>query len=111
MDVAVVTGPAHTVVRVEGELDLATAPELASALEALDSGTGPVIVDLTEVGFVDSSGLSTLLQARQRLAGASGAPELRLVVTRPSILRVLDVTGLADVFAVFDSVDRAASPA
>jgi anti-sigma B factor antagonist len=109
MDVAVTTAATHTVVRCEGELDLATAPELAAALDALDGDAGPVVVDLTDVGFLDSSGLSTLLQARQRLADAGA--ELRLVVTRPSILRVLDVTGLTDVFAVYDTVDRATSTA
>jgi anti-sigma B factor antagonist len=111
MDVAVTTGATHVVVHLEGELDLATAPALAEALNGLDASGGPVVVDLTDVGFLDSSGLSTLLQARQRLADDGRGAELRLVVTRPSILRVLDVTGLADVFAVYDSVDGATSPA
>jgi len=47
-----------------------------------------------------------LLQARQRLGAADGA-ELRLVVSRPSILRVLEVTGLMAVFPVFDTLGDA----
>jgi len=104
MDVEVTEASGSTVVRVRGELDLATAPQLDEALGGIDPG-GHVVVDLSEVGFLDSSGLAVLLQARQRL-GADGA-ELRLVVSRPSILRVLEVTGLMAVFPVFDTLGDA----
>jgi anti-anti-sigma factor len=105
MDVEVTEASGTTVVRVQGELDLATAPQLDEALGGIEGG-GPVIVDLTDVGFLDSSGLAVLLQARQRIGGTDG-DGLRLVVSRPAILRVLEVTGLTAVFPVFDTLGDA----
>ena len=107
MDVEVTSAAPGTVVHVAGELDLASAPSLLETLTALEPAAGYVVVDLTDVSFLDSSGLSVLLQARQRLADGPADTDLRLVVTRPSIRRVLGVTGLTEVFAIFDSLDDA----
>lgn len=52
---------------VEGELDIATAPRMMSALnEALAEGEDPLVVDLSEVLFMDSTGLALLINARRR---------------------------------------------
>ena len=104
MDVDVERTTGGSVVRVRGEVDLATSPALADALAGIAAADGPVVVDLTDVGFLDSSGLSVLLQARERLAAGPG---LRLVVTRPALTRVLAVTGLDEVFDVAPTVDEA----
>ena len=106
MDVALERAPGHTLVTVAGEVDLATAPALASALSEVTEADGPLVIDLTEVAFLDSSGLSVLLQARERLGGGG---VVRLVAKRPAILRVLAVTGLDEVFSVFPTVGEAAS--
>jgi anti-sigma B factor antagonist len=51
----------------EGELDIATAPRMMAALnEALADMDVPLVVDLTEVGFMDSTGLALLMNARRR---------------------------------------------
>jgi anti-sigma B factor antagonist len=73
-------------VEVLGELDLASAPRLAEALDALPSG-GELVVDLAGVTLVDSSGLAVLLRAGE---GRS------LVFVRPgqNVRRVLGVSGL-----------------
>jgi anti-sigma B factor antagonist len=99
-------GPVR-IVRVSGEVDLATAPILEEALKDFAAGGDPVVVDLSAVGFLDSSGLSVLVQARQRLEEADGTNGLRLVVTRPVIRRVFEVTGLADVFTLVATLDEA----
>ena len=104
MDVEVTRRDRGAVVTVRGEVDLATAPALADALAGIAPGDGPAVVDLTDVGFLDSSGLSVLLQARERLSAGAG---LRLVVTRPALQRVLAVTGLDEVFVVAPTVDEA----
>jgi anti-sigma B factor antagonist len=104
MDVNVERTETGAVVHVRGEVDLATSPALADALAGITTREGPVVVDLTEVGFLDSSGLSVLLQARERLAAGSG---LRLVVTKPALQRVLAVTGLDEVFTIAPTVDEA----
>ena len=83
------------VVRVAGEVDMATAPQLRERLEEMPEGTGTLVVDLTDVSFLDSTGLSVLVAAWKRLSGGDQATEgqagdLRLVVVRPTIQKVLE---------------------
>jgi anti-sigma B factor antagonist len=96
-----------TIVHVAGEVDVASAPELRSRLEEVGPAEGRVIVDLTEVGFLDSTGLGVLVAGWKRFQNGEGTSCLSLVVTRPEILRVLEVTGLTDVFTVHSSVAEA----
>lgn len=57
----------YDVLTVEGELDIATAPRMISALnEALADADVPLVVDLTRVVFMDSTGLALLMNARRR---------------------------------------------
>ena len=84
-----------------GELDLATAPALEDALgRAFDGEAGRVVLDLRELEFIDSSGLRTLIQARQMYPNDASALTLR----RPqaSTTRLLELTGLSDYFTVSD---------
>jgi anti-anti-sigma factor len=103
IDVGITRLPTTSLVTVVGEVDLATSPRLHEVLEGLDADQA-VVVDLTGVSFLDSSGLSELVQAHERHAAAGG---VRLVVTSAGIRRVLEVSGLDEVFAVFDSPDDA----
>jgi anti-sigma B factor antagonist len=58
----------HEILSVEGELDIATAPRMIAALnEAIADVDRPLVVDLTEVVFMDSTGLALLMNARRRL--------------------------------------------
>lgn len=85
--------------RVDGEIDLATAPELEAALGDLVTATdGDLRVDCAELAFIDSSGVSVLVAIEQRLA-ATGR---RLVLQDPSeqFRQVLAVTALDDVFVL-----------
>lgn len=82
-----------TVVAPSGEVDVFTAPALDEALEPLTSQPSPqVIVDLTGVDFLDSSGLGVLVKALKRVRDHEGT--LRLVVTSDRIAKVFKVTGL-----------------
>ena len=94
--------PDHVLVVAEGELDLVGAPRLLEALPA--QGTTPVVLDLASVGFMDSSGLRSLLEARQACIEA-GRP---FALARPSdqVLRVLE---LVDLSSEFDVVERPVS--
>jgi anti-sigma B factor antagonist len=78
-------------VKLCGEVDLATAPELAAALSAAAQDAALVFVDLSELTFMDSTGLHVILDARARLRGADCA----LVVTRRSrqVNRTSEITG------------------
>lgn len=95
-----------TVVVVSGEIDVSTAPTLRAHLDALPSGA-QVIVDLSEVTFLDSTGLGVLVAARRRARATAPLGEVHLVVTRPRVAKVLEVTGLSTVFAVHPSLSEA----
>jgi anti-sigma B factor antagonist len=84
------------VVSVEGEADLHTAPQLDDLLKALESNH--VIVDLTEATFVDSTMVSVLVAADQRLRTAGG--QLVIAADNPSVARLFEMTGLDRVLAV-----------
>ncbi|MFI6642954.1 STAS domain-containing protein [Streptomyces sp. NPDC050504] len=91
------------VVELRGELDILTAQPLASCLRILTSGEGrDVIVDLRGVTFVDCSGLRPLCVAHTRLA-AQGR-RLRIVVTRPFVVKVLALCGLDETFELLETV-------
>ena len=95
-----------SVLTVTGEIDLATAPDLKERLMAQEADqVSAIVVDLTEVSFIDSSALGVLVAAYRRQEDAGGT--LRLVVTEPRILKVLEITDLTSVFPVFASVDEA----
>ena len=91
---------------VVGELDIRTAPGFSRALERLDaSEERPVVLDLCDVSFVDSSGLRALVAGQQTLASA-GRP-LHLACSSAPVRRTLERSGLADRFSIFESRDQA----
>jgi anti-sigma B factor antagonist len=90
----------------DGEVDVYTSSRLRQALnEAIDKGCGNVVVDLQELGFIDSSGLGVLVSALRRLKENGGT--LRLVCTKESILKIFRITGLDKVFPIFSTVAEA----
>jgi len=101
------SGPERTIVRVDGELDLGTAPKLADELELPTTSGKRVVLDLSGCEFIDSSGLRTLLSARS--AAADGGGSLALVVSDPNLLRVFEVASLDQVLEIHPTVEAAAS--
>jgi anti-sigma B factor antagonist len=89
-------GP-HVVVEVSGEVDVYTAPRLREVLmDVIDGGGVAVLdIDLAHLGFVDSTGLGVIVGALRRLRSDGG--DLGLLNPRPSVGKVLEITGLADV--------------
>lgn len=92
------------VVRVAGELDSFTAPELRAGIAGVLARPG-TIVDIREVPFVDSAGLGALVGGIRRLREAGAA--VALCCTRSSLLRLLQMTGLDRIVAVTDSLAEA----
>jgi anti-anti-sigma factor len=87
----------EAVVAVEGELDIATVPELQREIEPLWARPLNVLtVDLERVEFMDSSGLRTLNELRTRAEESDVT--FALFGVQPTVRRVLDVTGMASVF-------------
>ncbi len=83
----------HQVVSVAGELDIATAQQAYAYIsDVIDTGKAPVSVDLGEVTFCDASGLSVLARAAKH-ARQTGQ-RLMLTSARPSMLKIIRITGL-----------------
>ena len=93
--------------KLTGSLDIATSPSVRAALleETGEGKKHDVVVDLTGLEFLDSTGLGALIGA-QRRALEHGA-EVRLVVSDGPIARLLNITGLVRVFGVYPSLDAA----
>jgi anti-sigma B factor antagonist len=95
------------ILRVGGEVDLATSPQLhAKLVDLVEVGeVGSVVVDLTPVAFMDAAGLSVLLAAHKR-ARANGGRVL-LVCPGGPVLRVLRLTGVDKVLSIHGSLAEA----
>ncbi len=94
------------VYRLRGSLDMATAPSLRGALaEAADNGKHDIIVDCSQLEFLDSTGLGALIGAHKRALEHGG--RVRLIVNDGPIQRLLTITGLMTVLAVYSSVEAA----
>ena len=99
-------GPGRTVVEVSGEIDVYTAPKLREALLTLvDSGTYRLIVDMSGVEFLDSTGLGVLVGGLKRVRAHDGW--IDLVCTQSRILRIFRITGLNKVFSIYETVPEA----
>jgi len=82
-------GQGH-LVTVTGAVDIATAPQLAEYLVQFNDG--PVAVDLSEVSFLDSSGMNALLAVHRHLERRDS--HLTIRGATPIVLRVLEISGL-----------------
>ena len=97
--VVLTTDGENATITVSGEVDLATSPRVRDAcLRAVDEHTGSVALDLGDVSFLDSSGISVLVQAHQRLAAEGRV--LRIEVVSAPVRRVIEISGLAKTFAL-----------
>ena len=95
-------------VAVHGEIDVAAVPTLVAALdEAIRESTGAFVIDLCDVEFLDSAGLSVLLRARALL----GRDDRQLAVVCPpgAVRRLFEVAGIADLLILFGSREEAAA--
>ena len=88
----------RAVIALNGELDSLAASQLAQHLERVDSRAPGLILDMQGVSFIDSSGLRTLIQARQMFPDDPAALTLRK--PQASTKRLLELTGLSDYFAL-----------
>jgi len=94
------------IVAVRGEIDLFTAPEFQQRIAApIEDGATRVIVDLTEVTFIDSSSLGVLIGAHRRLKQRNGS--LVVVCDNDAIVKTFKITGLDGVFTLVRSLDDA----
>jgi anti-sigma B factor antagonist len=93
------------VVRLGGELDLYNAHEIRAALtDAADSNPERIVVDLSQVEFIDSTALGVLIEVRTRLENRRA---FLLAAPGAETRRALEVSGLDRHFGIHDTVDAA----
>ena len=96
-------GPA--VVRLSGDLDVFLKPKIQAELQRL-AQNGVLLVDLVDVAFIDSAGLTVLIDAHKRAARSGG--EVRLIVREErQVYRILQIAGLTRLLRIFN--DEAAA--
>ena len=85
-----------------GELDIATVPILERVFEVArdDSTARMIVLDLTELSFIDSSGLSLLLRMK---TACEAADRLRVLNGSPAVTRLLDVSGIRPLLPIITS--------
>jgi anti-anti-sigma factor len=101
-------GPLHRLVP-HGELDIATAADLERAFDAVfaDDSVEMIVVDLTELGFMDSTGTKLLLQM---YVSCEHGDRLRIVNGSRTVARVLDLTGVRDRLPIIEVNDDPLAP-
>ncbi|SCK59902.1 MULTISPECIES: STAS domain-containing protein [unclassified Streptomyces] len=91
------------VLTVSGDLDIDSVPPLGRALgKAVEEGSGPVVLDLSRVGFADSTTVNVLLQGQTALGS-----RLRLAAPSPFVQRLIGMIGLDSAIPVLRDVDEA----
>lgn len=94
------------IVEVHGEIDTYTSPKIREEInDLIEKGCNNLIVDLTDVRYMDSTGLGVLIGALKRVKEKGGC--INIATTDFLILRAFKVTGLKRIFGIFDSVEKA----
>jgi anti-anti-sigma factor len=94
------------VIRVVGEIHATTAPEFSERLNSvIANGKTAVALDLTGVEFIDSTGLSVLLNGLRRVTRVRGA--MVIACANPTVLRLFEITKLDSTFEILPSCDDA----
>jgi anti-sigma B factor antagonist len=102
------TAADYTVVEIRGEIDVYTAPRVRENLLALiATGIRRLLIDLSRVEFLDSTGLGVLVGANRRLQSNGGS--LRLICAQERLLKIFRISGLDSVFDIYDTVESAAA--
>jgi anti-sigma B factor antagonist len=94
-----------SVVCVEGELDLSTAPRLKwMLLDSLESAGAQAVADLSQVGFMDSTALGVLVSVQRKLPDDA---RLAIVCTSEKVLQIFEFSGIDSAFAIFPTLEQA----
>jgi anti-sigma B factor antagonist len=99
--------PALTVIEISGEIDMATRDTMADPLFAqLDNAPPALVLDLTKIEFMGSTGLAVLIEAYKR--ARQGGTRLGIVVPgRSPVRRTLEFSGLLELLPIYRTIARA----
>ena len=93
-------------IAVSGEIHVSTAPEFSRLLDAaIGEGKDQIVLDLSGVEFIDSTGLSVLLNGLRRVTRAGG--RMALVCANPTVLRLFVITRLDSTFRIVPTREEA----
>src|SRR5437588_1806547 len=94
------------VLPLKGEIDLHVSPSITASLnEMIEKKPKRLVVDLSEVTYIDSAGLAALIQAMQKLEGYRG--KFRLAGLQETVRSIFEISRLDQVFQIFPDVDGA----
>jgi anti-sigma B factor antagonist len=97
--------PSTYVISLEGDLDMSTSPQVRKALMPLfGKGTSHIVVDLSGVPYIDSSGIATFVEALQ--LSRKGTVRFTLAGAGPTVESIFDLAYLKDFFEMVPDVDR-----
>jgi anti-sigma B factor antagonist len=95
-------------IRVQGELDQATVPDLEVPLSAaIESGAQAILVNLTDCEFIDSTGLGLLVNALDRVTDGGGNTHFRVCCPHAQVRRLLEITGIDQAIDLHETRDEA----
>ena len=98
------------VLPLEGEIDLHVSPRIASSLQSLIAAKPPrVVVDLSKVSYIDSSGLAVLIEGMQNVTAYGG--RFALAGLQESVRPIFEIARLDQVFKIYPDVDAALAAA
>ena len=106
LDIEVLEDGGHTVCRPVGELDAYTVGQFRESLSSLAT-TPRLLIDLSQVPFMDSAGLGALIGGIRRVREAGG--EVAVSCSRPTLTRLLHTTGFDRIVPVTETVEEAAA--
>jgi anti-sigma B factor antagonist len=92
-------------VRVTGDLDLATAPDFQKAMQSQVAGGEKFVLDLDSVSFLSSAGLAVLVDLRKQMADHDR--KWAVLATRHTVTRPLEITGLLTILPIFTTLPAA----
>jgi anti-sigma B factor antagonist len=92
------------VITIRGDLDIVTSPELDDCLSAAESTHTRIILDLSDVDFLDTSALAVIVGHWKKAEAAGGT--LALAGARYRYTKTLWITGLADKLTMYETVDE-----
>ena len=92
-----------TVVAFEGDVDLQSSPDARKVLLEMVGKGQPIMVDLSEVGYIDSSGVASLVESFQ--AARKSGQDLVLISVSDGAKRVLELARLDKVFTICDTLE------
>jgi anti-sigma B factor antagonist len=99
-------GDEIAVVGLQGEVDIYSAPQFKEVLiQSIDSGATHIIVDLSNVTFIDSTALGVLVSGAKRVRPQNGT--LDIVCHDENITRIFEITGLDRIFGIYPTREKA----